>query len=68
MRYERPQIADLGSIAAHTFMPDPGNSQSHKGFNNLNGDHDCELSHSFGDNPNGPGHCDGDDGNPSPNN
>ncbi|MGH7444950.1 MAG: hypothetical protein ACREKM_08745 [Longimicrobiales bacterium] len=58
MKYERPEIADLGSIAAHTFMPDPGNSQSHKGFVNMQaGDWDCELSHSYGANQNGPGLC-----------
>lgn len=46
MKYERPEIIDLGLIAAHTFMPNPGNSQSHKGFTNAVGDYDCELSHS----------------------
>ena len=57
MRYERPQIADLGLIAAHTFMPiTQGNSQSHKGFGHPNGDFECELSSSPGSAP-GPGHC-----------
>jgi hypothetical protein len=44
--YTAPQIKDLGLIAAHTFMPDPGASASNKGFSNALGDFDCELSHS----------------------
>lgn len=52
MRYERPKLTDLGSISDHTFMPNPGNStNSHKGFANDFGDHDCELSHSGGTKP-----------------
>lgn len=31
LRYEAPAVRDYGSIADHTF-PNPGNSNSHKGF------------------------------------
>jgi len=44
--YTTPEIRDLGSIAAHTFMPNPGHSASNKGYDNAVGDFDCELSHS----------------------
>lgn len=56
-RYEKPRVVDLGSIAAHTFMPiTQGQSQSHKGFDHPNGDMECELSSSPGSAP-GPGLC-----------
>jgi hypothetical protein len=51
MRYEKPEIRDLGSIAEHTFMPTPptgpnaGNAD-HKGFTNCRVEtSNCELSH-----------------------
>jgi hypothetical protein len=49
MRYERPQIVDLGSIAAHTFdtppVPSPGGGDN-KGFVNCRIEEtNCELSH-----------------------
>jgi hypothetical protein len=50
MLYEKPDVVDLGSIARHTFTTHPD-----KGFDNLQGDFACELSHS-GDSP--VGHCD----------
>jgi hypothetical protein len=44
MKYEAPRIIDYGSIAAHTFMPTPG--QGHKGFINCRIETtNCELSH-----------------------
>jgi hypothetical protein len=54
VRYEVPEIVDLGSIADHTFMPvppgcGPGGHPcvSHKGFFNANtpDGSDSELSH-----------------------
>lgn len=50
MRYERPVIRDLGSIAEHTFMPTPpgrgGGVGDHKGFTNCRVETtNCELSH-----------------------
>jgi hypothetical protein len=51
MRYERPVITDLGSIADHTFMPTPPNDQGqggggNKGFVNCRVETtNCELSH-----------------------
>ena len=57
MTYAKPQITDLGPIAAHTFMPvHHGNADSHKGFDNRVGDSDCELSASRTDPPQ-PGLC-----------
>jgi hypothetical protein len=51
MKYEKPEIVDLGSIADHTFMPTPpkgtgGGGGGHKGFVNCRVETDnCELSH-----------------------
>lgn len=55
--YRKPEIADLGPIAAHTFMPvESGNAMSHKGYDNPVGDSDCELSSSRLEPPK-PGQC-----------
>lgn len=57
MKYQPPQIVDLGPIAGHTYSVPPGctdNCVSHKGFTNPNtpdNSTDQELSSSDG----GPG-------------